>query len=148
MISILTGLIPIFGKVLEKAVPDKDLREKLSHELATMGEEHAQAQIMAQIELNKTEAAHKSLFVAGWRPFTGWACGAALAFNYLILPILNWAITMWGTPIQIVENGMARTELPLLPVLDLEVMLPVLLGMLGLGGMRSYEKRNGVSRER
>ena len=129
MISIVTALIPGVMSLLEKVIPDKDERAKLAHEIATQAEKDAHAQIMAQLDLNKTEAAHKSLFVAGWRPFTGWSCGIALANNFIIVPYMG-AFGFEITP------------------LDLEVMLPVLLGMLGLGGMRSYEKRNHVARER
>ena len=128
MISIVTALIPGLMSLLEKVIPDKDARAKLAHEIATQAEKAAHAQIMAQVEVNKQEAAHKSLFVAGWRPFTGWSCGLALANNFIIVPYL------------------AALGLDIVP-LDLDVMLPVLLGMLGLGGMRSYEKRNGVARE-
>ena len=129
MISLVTAIVPGVMKLLEKVVPDKDMREKLAHDIATQADKDAHAQIMAQVDLNKTEAAHKSLFVAGWRPFTGWACGIALANNFIIVPY------------------MGAFGLEIVP-LNLEVMLPVLLGMLGLGGMRSFEKRNGVSREK
>jgi hypothetical protein len=129
MISLITALVPSLMTILEKVVPDKDERAKLAHDIATQAERQAHDQIMAQVEVNKQEAAHKSLFVAGWRPFTGWACGLALANNFIVVPYL------------------AAFGLEIVP-LNLEVMLPVLLGMLGLGGMRSYEKRNGVSRER
>jgi hypothetical protein len=129
MISLITALVPSLMTILEKVVPDKDERAKLAHDIATQAERQAHDQIMAQVEVNKQEAAHKSLFVAGWRPFTGWSCGLALANNFIVVPYL------------------AAFGLEIVP-LNLEVMLPVLLGMLGLGGMRSYEKRNGVARER
>ena len=117
---------PVMG-LLDKVVPDLDERKRLAHEIATMAEKQTHQQIMAQLELNKQEAAHKSLFVAGWRPFTGWTCAVAMAFNFLVVPLVGPFV-----------------DAPLIP-LDLEVMMPVLLGMLGLGGMRSYEKRNGVA---
>ena len=128
MISLITALVPGLMTLLEKVVPDKDERAKLAHEIATQAESQAHEQIMSQLEVNKQEAAHKNLFVAGWRPFTGWSCGLALANNFIVVPYL------------------AALDFPIVP-LDLDVMLPVLLGMLGLGGMRSYEKRNGVARE-
>lgn len=90
---------------------------------------------MAQLDVNKTEAGHMSLYVAGWRPFIGWSCGVAMAFNYIGIPMIHTGTALYGS------------EITLTP-LDLEVMMPVLLGMLGLGGMRSYEKRNGVAREK
>ena len=123
-------LVSPIASLLDKLVPDKTQRDKLAHEIATMAETHAHEIAKAQIKVNQQEAAHKSLFVAGWRPFTGWTCASALAFNYLIIPIVDMTID--------------RTLDPL----DLTMMMPVLMGMLGLGAMRSYEKRNGVSRER
>ncbi|MGB0846972.1 MAG: 3TM-type holin [Thiolinea sp.] len=119
---------PIAG-LLDKIIPDKDQREKLAHEIATLAEKQANQQILAQIEVNKQEAAHKSLFVAGWRPGAGWVCVLAMAFNFLVAPLLDAA----GFGVE---------------TLDISSMMPVLLGMLGLGGMRSFEKRNGVARER
>ena len=126
LFNLLVG--PITG-LLDKVVPDKDQREKLAHEIATLAEKQAHSQIIAQMEVNKQEAAHKSLFVAGWRPSVGWVCCLAMAFNYIGFPLLSAA-------------GIETTTL------ELDTMLPVLLGMLGLGGMRSYEKSAGVARER
>lgn len=132
MIELLVGPI---SALLARIVPDKSERDKLAHEIATMAERQAHDQVMAQIEVNRTEAAHNSLYVAGWRPFIGWSCGIAMAFNYVGVPLVETASVLYGTPLA-------------LNPLDLEVMMPVLLGMLGLGGMRSYEKRNGVAREK
>ena len=124
MLSILSALAPAAMTILEKAIPDKDLREKLSHEIATM----ADRQMSAQIEVNKVEAAHKSLFVAGWRPAIGWICGLALLYSTIISPILG----IWVT----------------VPEVDTSLLTTVLMGMLGLGAMRTFEKTKGVSREK
>lgn len=91
---------------------------------------------LAQISVNMKEAEHTSLFVAGWRPFIGWTCGLAFAWTFLLYPILTFAVVAMGLPV----------PLHLLPVMDLSQMMPVLLGMLGLGAMRSYERSNGVER--
>lgn len=128
-------LVGPISALLSRLIPDKSERDKLAHEIATMAEKQAHDQVMAQIEVNRTEAAHNSLYVAGWRPFIGWACGVAMAFNYVGVPVIETVSVLYGTPLT-------------LSPLDLEVMMPVLLGMLGLGGMRSYEKRNGVAREK
>jgi hypothetical protein len=130
-VEILVGPI---AALLDKIIPDKDAREKMAFDIATLAEKQAHDQIMAQMEVNKQEAAHKSIFVAGWRPAAGWTCVLAMCFNFVIAPLINW-----GTELTHHEAT--------LPILDLTVMMPVLLGMLGLGGMRSYEKRNGVARE-
>jgi len=124
--NILTGPI---SALLERVVPDKNERDRMAHEIATMAEVQAQERALAQVELNKQEAAHKSLFVAGWRPFVGWVCGAAMAFNYIGVPIAG----AFGA---------------VLPMLDITTMFPILAGMLGMGGLRTTEKLNKVSREK
>ena len=130
----LQTLIGPVASLLEKFIPDKDLRSRLSHEIATMAEKNAHEQIKAQLEINKTEAQHNSLFVSGWRPAVGWTCCLGMAANFLIIPMTNFALALASSNITI-------------PLIDLETMLPVLLGMLGLGGMRSYEKSKGVARK-
>jgi hypothetical protein len=130
----LQALIGPISSLLEKAIPDSDLRRKLTHEIATMAEKNAHEQIKAQLEINKTEAQHNSLFVSGWRPAVGWTCCLGMAANFLIIPMTNFSLALASSNISI-------------PLIDLETMLPVLLGMLGLGGMRSYEKSKGVARK-
>lgn len=132
MIDLLVGPV---SALLSRVIPDKTERDKLAHEIATMAEKQAHEQIMAQVEVNKIEAAHKSLYVAGARPFIMWTCGFSMAFNFVGLPIIETVTVLYGTPI-------------VLDPLDLEVMMPVLFGILGLGGMRTYEKRHGVAREK
>lgn len=131
---------PIAG-LLDKVIPDKDAREKMAHDIALLAETQAHAQIMAQVKVNMQEAAHKSLFVAGWRPGAGWTCVIAMFFNFVAAPLINWGTAIFGV---LGPDG----NVIVLPTLDLSIMMPVLLGMLGLGGMRSYEKRHGVSREK
>ena len=119
---------------------------KLIDKLFTSDEEREAAKLkvlelekageLAQIGVNAKEAQHSSLFVAGWRPFIGWTCGLAFSWTFLLYPILQFAVIAFGVPV----------DLSMLPVMDLSEMMPVLLGMLGLGAMRSYERRNGVER--
>lgn len=92
---------------------------------------------LAQIAVNAQEAQHDSLFVAGWRPFIGWVCGLAFTWAFLLYPVLSFFVVAFGITV----------DLTLVPDLDLASMMPVLMGMLGLGVMRSWEKREGVSRE-
>lgn len=87
-----------------------------------------------QIEVNKTEAAHRSVFVAGWRPFIGWVCGTAFAYHFIIQPLLFLALTIAGK------------DLSALPEFDISALLTVLGGMLGLGGLRTFEKLKGKAR--
>jgi hypothetical protein len=127
-------LIAPVTKLLDKFIPDADEKARLAHEIATLAERQAHELAKAQIEVNRTEAAHKSLFVAGWRPATGWICASGLAFNYICVPLGNFTLALLQNPI-------------LIPSLDLSQMLPVLMGMLGLGAYRTFEKTKGVARE-
>ena len=87
--SILNSLIgPVTG-LLDKFIEDKDKKNQIAYELSTMAEKHAQELLKGQLEVNKTEAAHKSLFVAGWRPAIGWICGLALFYSTILAPILG-----------------------------------------------------------
>lgn len=127
-------LIGPITSLLDKFITDKDKRLELAHEIATMAERHAQELSLAQLEVNKQEAAHRSIFVAGWRPFIGWTCGISLAWHFVLSPIAVFTITWVGV------------ELPTLPTFDMDSLMTVLLGMLGLGGLRTYEKSKGLSR--
>jgi hypothetical protein len=90
--------------------------------------------VQGQLEINKMEAQHGSIFVAGWRPAIGWICGSALGWNFIVQPIITWAAFISGV-------DMADA-----PRLDTGELTTILLGMLGLGGLRTYEKRLGVAR--
>ena len=133
MTYLIDRLINPISNLLDKLIPDKDLKEQLAHDIATMAERHSHDIIKAQIEVNKTEAAHKSLFVSGWRPAVGWTCCLGLAGNFLIIPFSNFIMALAGSDIVI-------------PLIDVSTMMPVLMGMLGLGTMRTVEKINNVER--
>mgnify|MGYP001026530245 FL=1 len=131
----LTQLIgPVTG-LLDKFIEDKDKKNAIAHKIATMAQEHAQELSKAQIEVNKKEAEHKSLFVAGWRPAVGWVCCLGMASNFLVIPMANFALALSNSTIVI-------------PLIALSEMMPVLLGMLGLGAMRTVEKAKGVQRDK
>tara|TARA_A100001391_G_C4974446_1_gene253577 strand:- start:263 stop:646 length:384 start_codon:yes stop_codon:yes gene_type:complete len=127
-VSILSSLIGPATKLLDKVIEDKDQKNALAHEIATMAERHAQELAQGQLEVNKVEAAHKSLFVAGWRPAIGWVCALGLFYNVILANIIG----IWVD----------------VPEIDTTLLVPVMMGMLGLGAMRSYEKVQGVSREK
>jgi len=122
----LTALIGPATKLIGKFVKDKDLQQKLSHDIATMAEKHAQQLALQQIEVNKAEA-KGNWFQSSWRPATAWICVCGFAVNFLISPLA----APFGIDI---------------PQADTSTMLPVLMGMLGLGGMRSYEKTKGLTK--
>ena len=119
--------------LLGKFVEDKDQRARLAHEIATLADKQAHEKVTGQLEINKAEAQHPSMFVAGWRPAIGWVCALAMLFNYLLIPFINLGLDVGGLDIQ-------------LDLIDMETMMPVLFGMLGLGGMRTAEKIKKVER--
>ena len=129
MSDLLTNLIAPVSGILDKFVADKDLKAKLEHEIKT--ELHKAN--MAQIEVNKIEAQSKHWFVAGWRPCVGWICAFALAYHFILQPFAVFAISLAGLSYD-------------LPEFDMNSLMTILLGMLGLGGLRTYEKKQGVSK--
>ena len=132
MIEKLIG--PVTG-LLDKFIEDKDQKNALAHEIATMSQKYAQEIAQGQMAINQVEAAHKSLFVSGWRPAVGWVCVLGMFGNFITIPFSNFVLALLGIDIVI-------------PLVPLETMMPVLMGMLGLGAMRSYEKKNSVHRDK
>ena len=124
LVATLVG--PVTG-LLDKFIEDKEQKAMLAHKIATMSEEHHQDLMKAQIEVNKVEASNSNLFVSGWRPFIGWTCGLGMFGTFITLPFANFVLALLEINIVI-------------PLVPLETMMPVLMGMLGLGAMRSYEK--------
>lgn len=116
-------LIKPVGDILDKFVADKDLKLKLSHEL----EKEIVSLNRAQIELNKVEAAHENVFVSGWRPFIGWACGVALVYHFLIEPIIQYILIIIGSDFKT-------------PEFDFSQLSTIVMAMLGMSGLRTYEK--------
>jgi len=129
---------PTFGKVIDKIFPDPALKQQAQlqllqlHQAGEFKEIDAQLQInLAQSTTNTAEANSPSLLKGGWRPFIGWVCGVALLYDFLMQPLLSWASTaFWHCPIP--------------PQLDIGTLITLVGGMLGLGGMRSAERINGV----
>ena len=116
----IASLLPVASKLIGKFIEDKDTKNKLAHEIATMAEKHAQQLALEQIKVNQEEA-KGNWFQSSWRPLIGWICGLSLMINYMISPILA------GFGI-------------IIPQADMSVMMPLLFGMLGIAGMRSYDK--------
>ena len=132
MIEKLIG--PVTG-LLDKFIEDKDQKNALAHEIATMSQKYAQEIAKGQMAINQVEAASSSLMVSGWRPFIGWTCGFGMFGNFITIPFSNFVLALLGIDIVI-------------PLVPLETMMPVLMGMLGLGAMRTYEKKNAVHRNK
>ncbi len=134
MLALQTLIGPVTD-LLDKFIEDKDQKSALAHEIATMSERHAQELAKGQLEVNKVEAASTSLFVSGWRPAVGWVCVLGMGGNFIIIPIANFILALVDSTI-------------IIPLIDTATMMPVLMGMLGLGAMRSAEKIKKVSREK
>jgi len=131
MIELLIG--PVTG-LLDKFVEDKDQKAKLAHEIATLAERQAHEIAKSQIEVNKSESQSGSVFIGGWRPATGWVCVLGFGVNFLVIPLTNLFLSITENPL-------------LVPSLDVSEMMPVLLGMLGLGSMRTVEKTKNVAKQ-
>jgi len=134
MMGLITAVLPAVTDVIGRFLPEdkekrakaeRDIKKQLTNSLAQID--------LAQLGINKTEAGHRSVFVAGWRPFIGWSCGIALCYSYVVQPILVFILAQTGYLVE-------------LPRMDLGEMMPVLMGMLGLGGLRTFEKFKKVSK--
>ena len=126
----MTGfLTPVINKLADY-IPDPVAKANAQAEATTEMLQFVTAQNTAQLAVDQAEASNKSMFVAGWRPAIGWACSAAFGWTYVGQPVASWVAALAGHPVA-------------LPALDVSGMMPVLLGMLGLGGMRTFEKVSG-----
>ena len=113
MINLLGSLIgPVTG-LLDKVVEDKDAKNALAHEIATLAEKQAHQAALAQVEVNKAEAQHRSIFVSGWRPFVGWTCGVALAYHFVLAPLILFGV------------GISGVEIPALPEFDMGSLMTI-----------------------
>jgi hypothetical protein len=123
-----------FGKaILDRFAPeDKAERLKVEADFLKFAAEGELKQIIAQLEINAKEAAHPSIFVAGWRPFFGWGSGVAFLYATIVQPLLAWAALAKGWPAP--------------PSLNLDLLWVVITGMLGIGGMRTFEKAKGITK--
>jgi hypothetical protein len=134
MIGLLSAVLPSVMEVAGRFLPeDKEKRAAAEREIEAQLTTHLAKIDLAQLDINKTEAAHRSVFVSGWRPFIGWSCGAAMALNFIVFPLASFVLAQTG---HLVE----------LPTLDMSEMMPVLMGLLGLGGLRTVEKIKQVSK--
>ncbi len=133
MIPIVTALLPALGTLIDRLIPDRAAAERAKAEMEQQLVSAANQAALAQVEVNKVEAAHSSVFVAGWRPSIGWVCAAGLAWAFVLAPIASWALVVLGI----------RAELP---AIHTDYLLELVLAMLGIGGLRTFEKLRGVAR--
>jgi hypothetical protein len=127
------AIIELGAKLLDKVIPDKDAREKAQSELIKAAQDQDFQLSLAQLEINKKEAEHSSLFVSGWRPSIGWTCSIAFILHFVAFPIINFTIVALGYKEVVISFDMAT-------------LMTVLGGLLGIGGLRTYEKIKGVTK--
>ena len=128
----ISAMLEVGSKVLDRVLPDPAQQAAAKLELMRLQQSGELAQITGQMEINKVEAASSSIFVSGWRPAIGWICGAGFAVQFVVGPLAEWGSALAGHPVKF-------------PTMDTGTMMPLLLGMLGLGGMRTAEKIQGVA---
>lgn len=134
MLNLIKSMIgPIIGPLVDR-IPDPNERARAKEAVEAQMLSAMTSLVQGQLAINQKEAEHGSIFVAGWRPAIGWICGSALGWNYIVQPIIEWIAVLNGV-------DLAGT-----PTLDTGELTTILLGMLGLGGLRTYEKRLGVAR--
>jgi hypothetical protein len=139
MAPAIAAILPVLGNMFDRIFPDPKAAAEAKVQVMEMAQRGELAQLDAdlkmatgQMEVNKVEAANASIFVAGWRPFIGWTCGAAFAFKFIVGPSAVVLMAMLGHPIT-------------LPEFDFTEMSTILLGMLGLGTLRTVEKVKNVA---
>lgn len=129
---LLGPLLEVGKTLLDRFVPDPEAKRAAEAEFLKMAMDGELKQTIAQLEINAREAAHPSVFVAGWRPFFGWAGGAGFVYATILQPLLAWAAVIKGWPAP--------------PSLNLDLLWVVVTGMLGIGGLRTFEKTKGVTK--
>ena len=134
MLGLVEKLIPSVSNVLDKFIEDKDQKNMLAHEIATMSEKLAAENAALQAQANLEASKHPSLFVAGARPAILWICALGLFVNFFLMPIADWVVTVWYPDIVLFE-------------LDTGALMTLTLSLLGVSGLRSFEKSKGVARE-
>jgi hypothetical protein len=127
----ITAILNVGNTLIERLIPDKNAQMQAKLAMLQMQAQGELAQLAGQLDVNKAEASNPNWFVAGWRPAVGWTCAMGLASQFLISPLATWLASLLGHPI-------------IYPSLDMGTLLTLLMGMLGLGSMRTYEKTQDV----
>jgi len=132
--ALIPQLAPIIGGVLDRFFPNKEKAAEAQRAIETALIDNSAQINLAQLEVNKEEAKSRNIFVAGWRPFIGWTCGIALFWHYVGLQITTFFIAWFGY------------DVPVLPTFDMSSLMTILMGMLGMGGLRTFEKMKGLTK--
>jgi hypothetical protein len=129
----LQAILPLIGTVLDRVIPDKNGAQKAKQEIEAELIKNATQLNLAQAETNKIEASHRSVWVAGWRPCLGWVAALGFAWVFLLQPLILWGLAMSGTDVP-------------LPDFQTDALLELTFAMLGLAGLRTYEKQKGLTK--
>jgi hypothetical protein len=129
---ILGPLFEVGRTLIDRFLPDPEKKREAEMELVRMAADGELKQVIAQLEINAREATHPSVWVAGWRPFFGWAGGAGFIYATILQPLIAWGAAIKGWPAP--------------PVLNIDLLWVVITGMLGIGGLRTFEKTKGATK--
>jgi roadblock/LC7 domain-containing protein len=134
LLALVPALLPALETLIDRLIPDRAAAEKAKAEIEAQLVASANEAALAQVEVNKIEAAHSSVFVAGWRPSIGWVCAAGLAWAFVLAPVASWGLVVSGVKAE-------------LPDIRTDYLLELVIAMLGMGGLRTFEKMRGVARQ-
>ena len=134
MIPLISAIMPMVGEVVDRLVPDKAGAQKAKQELEAKLIDAAVAGQLGNLEINKVEAAHRSIWVSGWRPCVGWVCSISFGAHFVVFPLVAWGGQLMGY------------HLPPPNDFDMDQLMTVLLGLLGIGSLRTYEKQKGLTK--
>jgi hypothetical protein len=134
LLALIPSLLPALNTLVDRLIPDKAAAQRAKDDMEAALVKASNEAALAQVEVNKIEAAHNSVFVAGWRPAIGWVCAAALAWAFIVAPVATWGMAVFGVR-------------ETLPSIGTDNLFELVLAMLGLGGLRTFEKMRGVARQ-
>lgn len=129
----ISAILPLISTVIDRVIPDKNGAEKAKQEIEKTLIDNANQLNLAQVEVNKVEAEHRSVFVAGWRPMIGWSCAIGIFWLFV------------GHPLVVYIDGLDGTVSPI-PTIDHDILLELTFAMLGMAGLRTFEKLKGISK--
>jgi hypothetical protein len=137
--AIVTALLPALGTLIDRLIPDRAAAERAKAEMEQQLVTAANQAALAQVEVNKIEAAHPSIFVAGWRPAIGWVCAASMGLYYIPMAVMGTGLWVWAC----IEAGALVPR----PELGTGEIIGLVISLLGMGSLRTTEKLNGVARQ-
>ena len=139
LLALVPALLPALGTLIDRLIPDKAEAERARLDMEAALVNAANQAAMAQVEVNKIEAGHSSVFVAGWRPAIGWVCAASMGLYYIPMAVMGTGLWVWAC----IE---AKALVPR-PELGTGEIIGLVISLLGMGSLRTTEKLNGVARQ-